>query len=98
MQTIAFNEEIEILSKKGELPRSNKLIVLSTFIDENGILRVGTFYGRLKRSRLPYNMKHKILLPYKKKSLISLLRMSTRNACMADRRRRNPLYDKISGS
>lgn len=62
LQGEAFHEEIMLLKKKNQLPKSNKYLSLSPFLDDNGILRVG---GRLKNADLPYDTKHQILLPNK---------------------------------
>lgn len=62
IQYEAFGDEIAILSKEKVLPTSNKLISLSPFLDNRGILRVG---GRIRNSSLAYNAKHQILLPPK---------------------------------
>lgn len=60
VQGKSFDKEISILKKNASLPRSNKFVSLSPFLDENGTLRVG---GRLKNSDLPFDTKHQILLP-----------------------------------
>lgn len=57
-----FNDEISLLSKDKPLPKTNRLVALSPFIDENGLLRVG---GRLSRADLPFDARHQILLPKK---------------------------------
>lgn len=62
LQNEHFKEEIVLLGKSKKLPKSNKYLSLSPFVDTNGILRVG---GRLKDADLPYEMKHQILLPNK---------------------------------
>jgi len=60
------NEYKEI--KAGKVTKSNKILKLDPFIDENGLLRGG---GRLKNSSLAYGEKHSIILP--KKSHITKL-------------------------
>ncbi|GFR25535.1 uncharacterized protein TNCT_589371 [Trichonephila clavata] len=52
--------EVSYLSAGKQLPSSNKLIPLTPFYDDFGIIRVG---GRLKNSILPESQKHPILLP-----------------------------------
>ncbi|GFR09278.1 uncharacterized protein TNCT_295261 [Trichonephila clavata] len=52
--------EVSYLSAGKQLPFSNKLIPLTPFYDDFGIIRVG---GRLKNSILPESQKHPILLP-----------------------------------
>lgn len=58
VQSMHFSEDIALL-KKGKLP-SKKLRNLCTFLDEEGILRIG---GRLAKSDLPFEAKHPALLP-----------------------------------
>ncbi|GFQ69720.1 integrase catalytic domain-containing protein [Trichonephila clavata] len=55
-----FSMEVSYLSAGKQLPSSNKLIPLTPFYDDFGIIRVG---GRLKNSILPESQKHPILLP-----------------------------------
>ena len=58
VQSVYFAEDIRcIISQK--LP-TKKLISLSAFLDEEGILRVG---GRLSKSDLPFDAKYPALLP-----------------------------------
>ncbi|GFS60126.1 DUF1758 domain-containing protein [Trichonephila clavipes] len=52
--------EISYLSAGKQLPSTNKLIPLTPFYDDSGIIRVG---GRLKNSILADSQKHPILLP-----------------------------------
>ncbi|GFR10248.1 integrase catalytic domain-containing protein [Trichonephila clavata] len=52
--------EVSYLSAGKQLPSSNKLIPLTPFYDDFGIIRVG---GRLKNSIFPESQKHPILLP-----------------------------------
>lgn len=59
-QTESFPEEVIRLNANKPLPSKSKLLSLSPFVDEIGILRVG---GRLKHSELAYSGKHPILLP-----------------------------------
>lgn len=60
VQTSCFTSDIKILSTGQQLPATNKLISLSPFIDDNGLLRVG---GRLHHADIPFDQKHPILLP-----------------------------------
>lgn len=62
IQRDAFSEEIKILIKNKILPKSSRIIALSPFIDERGILRVG---GRLSNADITFDAKHQILLPHK---------------------------------
>ena len=59
-QEEAFGEELLSLRAGKVLPKGNKLLPLSPFVDEKGILRVG---GRLKNAPLPEASKHQIILP-----------------------------------
>ncbi|GFW79501.1 integrase catalytic domain-containing protein [Trichonephila clavipes] len=52
--------EVSYLSAGKQLPSTNKLIPLTPFYDDAGIIRVG---GRLKNSILADSQKHPILLP-----------------------------------
>ncbi|GFS30024.1 integrase catalytic domain-containing protein [Trichonephila inaurata madagascariensis] len=52
--------EVSYLSAGKQLPSTNKLIPLTQFYDDSGIIYVG---GRLKNSILPESQKHPILLP-----------------------------------
>ncbi|GFX93309.1 integrase catalytic domain-containing protein [Trichonephila clavipes] len=52
--------EVSYLSAGKQLPSTNKLIPLTPFYDDSGIIRVG---GRLKNSILAYSQKHPIVLP-----------------------------------
>ncbi|XP_047032787.1 uncharacterized protein LOC124639459 isoform X2 [Helicoverpa zea] len=54
-----FSKEYDILKAGKTLPRKNRLICLSPFVDEDGLIRVG---GRLDNSPYDYNIKHPILL------------------------------------
>ncbi|GFW23877.1 integrase catalytic domain-containing protein [Trichonephila clavipes] len=55
-----FSMEVSYLSASKQLPSTNKLIPLTPFYDDSGIIRVG---GRLKNSILADSQKHPILLP-----------------------------------
>jgi hypothetical protein len=68
-QKQAFREDIHFLEKHGKVPQNSKLISLSPFIDDTGLLRVG---GRLKNAPLKYDQKHPLLLP-KNHSVTNLL-------------------------
>lgn len=50
------------MKQKRQLPKSNKHISLSLFMDDDEIIRVG---GRLSKATVPYDAKHQILLPNK---------------------------------
>ncbi|GFW33735.1 integrase catalytic domain-containing protein [Trichonephila clavipes] len=55
-----FSMQVSYLSAGKHLPSTNKLIPLTPFYDDSGIIRVG---GRLKNSILADSHKHPILLP-----------------------------------
>ncbi|XP_062712488.1 uncharacterized protein LOC134289857 [Aedes albopictus] len=59
-QADVFAEEIRYLGKGKAVSKHSSLRLLSPFIDDSGILRVG---GRLRLSDQPYITKHPILLP-----------------------------------
>ncbi|XP_076384154.1 uncharacterized protein LOC143262078 [Megalopta genalis] len=59
-QQQSFAQELRDLKTDKQLNSKSKLLPLSPFIDERGILRVG---GRLQNSNLPFEQMHPILLP-----------------------------------
>ena len=78
VQNEAFRDEIQLLKdvrakrqaadqdtcedKVKAMKRSSSLYKLDPFLDEDGLLRVG---GRLRQSRVPYEVKHPVILPKK---------------------------------
>lgn len=60
VQCETFANEINALNTGKYLPKSNRYVALSPFIDDEGILRVG---GRLRNADISYDAKHQILLP-----------------------------------
>ena len=60
MQRDVFYREISALEKGTFFPRSSIILRLTSFLDQNGLLRVG---GRLQNSSLPETEKHPIILP-----------------------------------
>lgn len=58
-QLETFPNEYNLLVNNKPLPRKNRLLPLSPFLDDNNIIRVG---GRLDNSLYEYNVKHPILL------------------------------------
>lgn len=62
VQKQEFHNEINSLSKSASVHNQSKLICLSPFLDEHGIIRVG---GRLRNSSLSFNNKHPIVIPSK---------------------------------
>ncbi|XP_066585595.1 uncharacterized protein [Prorops nasuta] len=68
-QRIDFSAELEILNRKGSLPKTHPLCKLNPFVDESdGLLRVG---GRLTHSSLSHEARHPPILS--KKSHLSRL-------------------------
>ena len=60
VQSRELKKDYEKLLKTGEVSRSSRLRMPTTFLDPSGIIRVG---GRLKHSSLQYEEKHPIVLP-----------------------------------
>ena len=61
-QRESFLEEILSLEKSKSVGKSSKLLSFTPYLDEDKIIRVG---GRLDRAKLPYEVKHPIILPQK---------------------------------
>lgn len=59
-QSKYFEEEITALKCRKNVKKTSALYNLCTFLDNDGILRVG---GRLQNARIPFDMKHQIVLP-----------------------------------
>ncbi len=55
-----YAEEIALLRKGKQLPRSNSLYNLDAFVDHDGLLKVG---GRLCDASAPYSVKHPVIIP-----------------------------------
>ncbi|XP_043263915.1 uncharacterized protein LOC122404086 [Colletes gigas] len=62
VQLEAFPSEIENLKKGKSISKKSKLVSLNPFIDENGIIRVGS---RLEHALLRYEQKYPIILPHR---------------------------------
>ncbi|CAB0012340.1 unnamed protein product [Nesidiocoris tenuis] len=62
VQAEAFPEEIHRLKSNRNLQRTSKLLSLSAFIDNKGLLRVG---GRISNAVIELERKHPLILPYK---------------------------------
>lgn len=60
IQQSSFQQELSIISKGQALSKFNPLLRLTTFMDSNGLLRIG---GRLQFSLLPTTAKHPLILP-----------------------------------
>ncbi|GFW16552.1 integrase catalytic domain-containing protein [Trichonephila clavipes] len=67
----SFYTEIRATQNGDDICNKSKILNLSPFLDDKGIIRVG---GRLKHSRLPYSSKHPILLPAKSKLTIIIVK------------------------
>ena len=59
VQATDFGDELSLLSKGQQVPKSSKLAPLSPFVDSEGVLRVG---GRLGDLNIPLAMKHPPIL------------------------------------
>ncbi len=59
-QSQIYAEEIALLRKDKQLPRSNRLYNLDAFVDHDGLLKVG---GRLCDASAPYSVKHPVIIP-----------------------------------
>ena len=59
-QLTSFGEEIYTIKKGKTIPKSSKLLSLYSFVDSEGLLRVG---GRISEAKLHYSKQHPILLP-----------------------------------
>ncbi|GFY36037.1 integrase catalytic domain-containing protein [Trichonephila clavipes] len=71
VQLSSFYKEIRAMQNGDDICNKSKILNLSPFLDDKGIIRVG---GRLKHSRLPYLSKHPILLPAKRKLTIIIVK------------------------
>jgi hypothetical protein len=60
IQQQSFTADITNLVSRGELNNKSKLMSLTPFLDQDGVLRVG---GRLRHSQLPFDQKTPVLLP-----------------------------------
>lgn len=60
IQRTHFAKEFEALSKDKPIDKRSNIVTLNSFIDDNGVMRVG---GRLENADLPFSAKHPILLP-----------------------------------
>nr|XP_017209156.1 uncharacterized protein LOC101887079 [Danio rerio] len=69
LQKQTYAEEITLLCKGKQLPRSNRLYNLNTFVDQDGLLKVG---GRLCEASIPNAVKYPVILP-KEHQLTKLL-------------------------
>ncbi|GBN50878.1 hypothetical protein AVEN_270062-1 [Araneus ventricosus] len=59
-----LSAEVTAMMSGDNIPNKSKILNLSPFLDNKGVMRVG---GRLENSQLPYSGKHPIILPSKGK-------------------------------
>lgn len=71
VQEEAYREEISSLKHTGQVHKRSAILSLNPYVDEEGLLRVG---GRLKRSCLPLDEKHPIIIPRKNHVATLLIR------------------------
>jgi hypothetical protein len=64
IQSNVYRQEVEDLRAGRAIEKSSDLIKLSSYLDPNGILRVG---GRIDKAPLPLNARHPIILPRKER-------------------------------
>ena len=62
IQRHEYNKEIMQLTEKKQLQQGNRLLPLSPFVDQDGLLRVG---GRIQQSSFLYGVKHPLIIPKK---------------------------------
>ncbi|XP_011862076.1 PREDICTED: uncharacterized protein LOC105558778, partial [Vollenhovia emeryi] len=60
VQRQAFASEYDSLSKNRDISKNSRILSLSPFMGENGLIRVG---GRLKNSNLSFDACHQVVLP-----------------------------------
>ncbi|UYV71355.1 hypothetical protein LAZ67_8002739 [Cordylochernes scorpioides] len=77
IQQVEFCTEIKLLKSNKQLPLSNKLTFLNTFLDTQGLQRVG---GRLKYSYLNENQKFPLLQPKSPRQESLIKNLLTENA------------------
>ena len=61
IQFFEYSKELQYFRHNQCVPRQSKLISLSPFLDEHGLIRVG---GRLENSEIPFDHKHQLVVPY----------------------------------
>lgn len=60
VQAIEYAEEIKMLKNGKTLPHTSKLFQMDTFLDNDGLLKVG---GRLKNGSFSSTLKHPVIIP-----------------------------------
>ena len=62
LQREQFAEEMKSLKAENEIPKNNKILQFSSFIDQPGLIRA---QGRIGKSQLNFETKHPVLLHWK---------------------------------
>ena len=62
LQREHIGEEMKSLKDEKEIPKGRKILQISPFLDEDGLIRAK---GRISKSQLDFNAKHPILLHWK---------------------------------
>lgn len=60
LQATEFTDELRVIKENKILTGRSRIVSLSPFADENGLIRVG---GRLQKAQLTFSQRHPILLP-----------------------------------
>ena len=68
-QKIKFDEILNTLKTKSDLPRKSPIAKLIPFLDDTGLIRIG---GRLSKAPIPFDAKHPVLL-HGSDNLVTLL-------------------------
>ena len=72
-----FSESIRNLERENELDKKDKLLQFCPFLDKNGLKRAR---GRLKRAKIPYSQKRRVILD-SKNNIINLIIEQAHNDC-----------------
>ena len=76
VQNQAFCKEIDVLKKKGNIPRTSRIYGSDPYVDSDGLLRVG---GRLRKDELDANITHPVLLPKNSCMSVAIIRWCHKN-------------------
>ena len=82
VQNQAFCKEIEVLKKKGNIPRTSRIYGLDPYVYSDGLLRVG---GRLRKGELDANIAHPVLLPKNSCMSVAIIRWCHKNVAHGGR-------------
>ena len=82
MQNQAFCKEIDVLKKKGNIPRTSRIYGLDPYVDSDGLLRVGV---RLRKGELDANIAHPVLLPKNSCMSVAIIRWCHKNVAHGGR-------------